>query len=218
MIKAEHKKWARILYDFYITRLLKKNFNRFLLTNNFPQVDSRSTLIITPNHFSWWDGFFVDYYTGKFLDRKIFLLMLEEQLKRFWFFSKVGAYSINPDNPKSIWETLTYSSNILSNTRNFVVFYPQGRIEPYDKRPPDLKPGLVKLIESIKSKTEIVPLAFKIIYSNNKKPDVIVRAGEKLIIDNGIIEFEMFSSAFLKTLNELDEYSLTGDEKDIFKK
>lgn len=217
MIKAEHKKWARILYDIYITRLLKKNFNRFLLTNDFPMIDPGSALIITPNHFSWWDGFFIDYFTRKFLKRNIFLLMLEEQLKHFWFFKKVGAYSINPESPKSIAETFNYTIEVLDSHENFVVYYPQGKIEAYDKRPPELKPGIMSIVKQVQVRTEIITVVFKIVYADKKTPDVLVRTGKKLLCSSEL-KFEEIKSSFENTLNELDEYSITGTERDLFLK
>ena len=216
MIKAEHKKWARVVYDIYITRLLKRNFNRFLMTNEFPLVDKQSALIITPNHFSWWDGFFISFFTDKKITRKIHLLMLEEQLKQYWFFKKVGAYSINTNSPKSIIETINYTAGILNDKNNFVVYYPQGKIENYDKRPPGIKEGIIKVVDRIKIPTEILPVILKIVYSTNKQPDIHVRAGNKITINPGEKFYNRFKENFSETLIELDNYALTGDERDLF--
>lgn len=216
MIQAEHKKWARLLYDFYITRLLKRNFNRFLLTNEFPSVDSNSALIITPNHFSWWDGFFIAYYSNKMTSRKIHLLMLEEQLRRYWFFSKIGAYSININNPKSTIESINYTADLLSDKNNFVVYYPQGKIEDYNKRPTSIKEGIIKVVDRVIITTVILPVVFKISYSTYKLPDILVRAGKIFTINPGDDFFSRYKENFSETLSELDQYSLTGNERDLF--
>jgi len=167
MIKADHKYWARVLYDFYIKRQFKSNFQNFYLTNDFPIIPKEDGLIVTPNHFSWWDGFFIDYTLNHFLNRKIFILMLEEQLERYWFFQKIGAFSINQKNPISIARTFQYISRIISNPLNYLVFYPQGDIETYDKRPLTVKEGLKVLSAKINFIVKIVPAAFKINYGNN---------------------------------------------------
>jgi 1-acyl-sn-glycerol-3-phosphate acyltransferase len=114
MIKADHKYWARALFNSYIKRLLKKHFNSFLLTNNLPDINNHK-LIITPNHFSWWDGFFIDFVNEKLIKRKLHILMLEDQLKRYWFFRKLGAYGFNPSNPKSIIEAVNYTKDVLND-------------------------------------------------------------------------------------------------------
>jgi 1-acyl-sn-glycerol-3-phosphate acyltransferase len=205
MIKADHKYWARLLYDFYIKRLLKSNFQNFYIVNEIPAIPESEGLIVTPNHFSWWDGFFIDYTVKCFSERKIFLLMLEEQLKRYWFFKKVGAFSINQKNPKSISETFHYMSDIVSSPQNYLAFYPQGEIEAYDKRPLTIKEGLKILARKLKTSANILPAAFKINYSDNKKPDVFIRFG-KMISSNEIKdEYELFIDAFNSNITLLDK-------------
>ena len=102
MIQASHKKWARRIFNPYCDSLLKRNFSQFLRVNTFPRLSPDLPLIITPNHISWWDGFFIDYLTRKFLNRKGYIMMLEEQLSKYWFFQKIGAFSIDPSNAKRI--------------------------------------------------------------------------------------------------------------------
>ncbi|RPI75925.1 MAG: hypothetical protein EHM47_01220 [Ignavibacteriales bacterium] len=204
MIKAEHKKWAQLIYDFYISRLLKKNFNSFYLLNEFPPIPKNSGLIITPNHFSWWDGFLIDFVGKKYLDRKFYLLMLEEQLEKYWFFRKIGAFSIKLDNPVSIAATLLYSREIVSKTENYLVIYPQGELEPYEKRPPKIKEGLKSILKKLPLETFVLPFAFKLRFGNEMKPDIIARAGN--LIDSKLIvnDYSIFTKAFENTLFELD--------------
>ncbi|QQS36417.1 MAG: lysophospholipid acyltransferase family protein [Ignavibacteriales bacterium] len=216
MIKADHKKWARFIFDIYITRELKNKFNRFILVNEFPEIEPGSSLLILPNHFSWWDGFFIDYYTKHFIKRKIHLLMLEEQLKRYWFFKKVGAYSINPDNAKSTFESLQYTAEVLNDLDNFVVYYPQGKIEQYEKRPPLFKPGVLKVLENSKLKTNVLPVGFKISYSENKLPDVFVRSGKMISVAPRENSFELIRTEFTNNLSLLDEFSPGEKSIDLF--
>lgn len=211
MIKAEHKKWARLLYGFYIKRLLKANFQNFYLLNEFPAIPKNEGLIVTPNHFSWWDGFFIDFTLQKYLDRKIFILMLEEQLRRYWFFQKIGAFSINQKNPKSISKTFQYMVDIVCNSRNYLVFYPQGEIEPYDKRPLKIKDGLKYLTNKLQTLVNILPIAFKIKYSNNKKPDVFVRFGKMLSSNDVKNNYDMYLDEFNLNVTLLDEATLTNN-------
>jgi len=204
MIKAEHKVWARLLFNPYINRLLRKNFSHFYLVNKFPEVDSSKGLLITPNHFSWWDGFFIDYIMRQHTQRKLCIMMLEDQLKRYWFFKKLGAYSINPNNARSITESLQYTQEILKDPAHYVVYYPQGTIEPYDKRPVSIKPGLQRIFQNSDIDAVIVPVAFKIQYGETKLPAIFARF-EK-VMDRSSLEndFEHFKNVFRKNINELD--------------
>jgi len=216
MIKAEHKKWARLLYDFYIRRLLKKNFIGFYLLNEFPIIPINAGLIIAPNHFSWWDGFFIDFVCKKYLNRKIHLLMLEEQLQRYWFFKKVGAYSIKLDDPASIAVSLLYSREIVSSPKNFLVIYPQGEIEPYDKRPPQIKEGLKSVIKNLPVETFVLPFAFKIQFGNEMKPDIFARTGDLLNSELILSDYSIFKGAFEKNLIELDNCNLQKEKMKLF--
>jgi 1-acyl-sn-glycerol-3-phosphate acyltransferase len=217
MIKADHKKWAVLLFDFYIGRLLKNNFGKFLALNELPSIESNHSLLVTPNHFSWWDGFFIDYTFKKLSKRKLHLLMLEEQLKRFWFFKKVGAYSINFSNPKSMAETISYSRMILHNPNNFVVVYPQGEIRPYEERPVKMKEGIRSIVKDTRNKTFVLPAAFKIIYGKDKNPDVHLRFGEMISSEIVRENFSFYSDKFNENLHLLDQSDNTAEGKNLFK-
>ena len=205
MIKAEHKNWARLVFNPYIKRLLKKNFNNFYLTSEAPKIEKNKSILITPNHISWWDGFFIDFAVRNIFHKNIFLMMLEEQLKRFWFFSKLGAYSINPGNVKSVLETVNYTSLLLEKPGNFLVVYPQGEIEAYEKKPLTLKKGLNLIIKKSKKDFIILPTAFKIQYYNEKNPSVLFSFGNML--DSKEIEnnFAAFENTFYKNLDDLSQ-------------
>ena len=205
MIKAEHKNWARLVFNPYLIRLLKKNFNNFYLTNEAPKIEKNKSILITPNHISWWDGFFIDFAVRNIFHKNIFLMMLEEQLKRFWFFSKLGAYSINPGNVKSVLETVNYTSLLLEKPGNFLVVYPQGEIEAYEKKPLTLKKGLNLIIKKSKKDFIILPAAFKIQYYNEKNPSVLFSFGNML--DSKEIEnnFAAFENTFYKNLDDLTQ-------------
>lgn len=203
MIKARDNYWARVLFDFYIEKLLRKNFSHFYLLNKFPVLNSNDSIILTPNHFSWWDGFFLDWILKHETKYKIKLMMLHEQLKRYWFFKYVGAYSINPGNPASIKDAIKYTCSLLNEERNGIIIYPQGNIEPYEKRPLQLKGGL-KLILKSKDNTVIIPVGFKIHYTEEKYPSIICRFGEPISAQVVINDFPLFTETFLKNLNLLD--------------
>ena len=88
--------------------------------------DNRSILLIQ-NHFSWWDGFFAWFINKNLLKKKFHLLMLEKELSKRKFFSRVGAYSIRK-NSKEILQSIEFTSKILENHGNVVVVFPQGKL------------------------------------------------------------------------------------------
>ncbi len=203
MIKAGHKLWARLLLDIYLDYIFKRSFSNFYLVNLPPEIPGDKSLVITPNHISWWDGFFIDRLSKHTLDKKLHLMMLESSLEKFWFFSKVGAFSINPDNIASVVQTFKYTRDLLQDNNNMVITYPQGEIEPFEKRPLSLKGGIVNLLKPLGSKTLIMPVGFKIEYYDKRKPAVYSRFGSLLETETIIGNMGLYEEEFIKNLDLL---------------
>ncbi|MCU0332925.1 MAG: lysophospholipid acyltransferase family protein [Ignavibacteriaceae bacterium] len=184
---------------------MRKNFSNFFLVNLPPELPKNKSVIITPNHMSWWDGFFLHQVNIKSIKKNLYFMMLRKQLDRFWFFKYLGAYSIQPDNPKSISETIRYTKKILVNHKNAVAFYPQGEIEPYDKRPINLKGGLQLFLRDVKNECVVLPIAFKIQYYNEKYPAIIFRSGGIISANEILNDFNVLESEFVANLDALNE-------------
>lgn len=143
--------------------------------------------------------------------------MLEEQLKKYSFFKKLGAFSINQQNPKSIAETLNYASSLV-NSESYLVTYPQGEIESYERRPLKVKEGLKKIIEKAKSDTDVLPVVFKIHHSNQRKPNIYCMFGTPIPGERVIDSFNDFSQSFNELILKLDNDFLTSSKKSLFNK
>jgi 1-acyl-sn-glycerol-3-phosphate acyltransferase len=213
LIKANHKKWALFVFDVYLKRLLKKSFSDFRLINELPQFDKTINLIITANHFSWWDGFFVYWFNKHFINKKLFVLMLEQQLLRYRFFKKLGCYSINLKNAYSTITSLRYTLDVISDSNNIVAIYPQGEIQPYEQRPIIVKDGISFLSNKTKKDFFILPIAFKIHYSNERLPCVYIRCGKLLNSHEVSSNPNLFTDEFTKNVSLLDVEFLSSSFK-----
>lgn len=219
IIEAKRNSAALFLFDLYVGKLLRKNFSHFFLTNLPPALPNDKSLIITPNHFSWWDGFFIQQLNKKITKRKLYFIMLQEQLERYWFFKHIGAYSINQKNPKSVSETINYTNKILRHPDNAVAFYPQGEIEPFDKRPINLKRGLQLFLKDTKDNCIVLPVAFKIQHYKEKYPAIVFRSGGVISASDIVNDFTFFESAFNRNLDELNESAFSKNfVNDLFKR
>jgi len=175
MIKAQHKVWAKLVFHPYLIRLIRKHFFCLYLIEEFQPVDTNVPILLMPNHSTWWDGFFVyvlNYLTYK---RPLYVMMLEEQLSKYPFFSKVGAYSIQPGQRASVLETMKYSLDILQNVKNpapLVCLFPQGEMMPASARPIKFRRGFEWLIKH--ANTDIMPvlLAMRVEYLEQQQPEV----------------------------------------------
>lgn len=200
-----------MIFNPYLSVLLKRNFGHFYVLNDLPFEKMKGKkLMVTPNHFSWWDGFFIDYMNRKLLRRKFYILMLEEQLIKYRFFRYLGAFSINPGNAKSTMLTARYTASVLSHKENMVVFYPQGKIEDYAKRPVELKPGLKLFLNNAGADTSVLIVSFSIRYNENRKPDIAARFGCIFNAGDLMEDFGKYYDAFNESISCLDSDSPGG--------
>ncbi|MBS3999977.1 MAG: lysophospholipid acyltransferase family protein [Desulfobulbaceae bacterium] len=217
MIQAEHKKWAHFVFKPYIMRLLKRDFHSIHLIGDIPQIDSEQQIILTPNHSTWWDGFFVYLLNEKFFQRTFYIMILEEQLAKYSFFSKLGGFSIKHNSPKKIIESLRYCSELLEGNKPVIVtIFPQGELLPSFIRPISSNPGIAKLIGMVNRKTVVLPLAIRIEYLNEEKPQLFFKFGKATdIIQNEknlgeLIENELDFIGNSILSNEFGKVILTG--------
>ena len=189
MIQANHTKWAEFVFSSYITRLLNKNFHSFHLMGEPPNIDQNRPVLLAPNHSSWWDGFFVYLLNKKLLHRKIFLMMLEEQLRKYKFFAKVGAYSIDPNSRNKIIESLRYTLSVLQNEQDsnhpqLICIFPQGELQAFHKRPLEFKGGIEWLISKYKREVQILLLAMRIEFLEEQFPHVFFMFDKTIKVDH----------------------------------
>ena len=211
MIKADHKRWAELIFNPYLKRLLKKSFFDFRVINELPEIDKTKSLLITPNHFSWWDGFFIYWLNKKILNRKLYVMMLEEQLSRYWFFQKLGCYSIDLNDNRKMVSSLRYTVHLLSAPYNIVTIYPQGEIQPYEQKPIQLRNGIDFLSKKSENDFQILPVAFKIHHTNQKLPIIYARFGKLLSKKKIELAPQIFNEEFIKNLDLINsEYSTTN--------
>lgn len=84
MIKASHNPIVVSFFDWYLQKILKKDFHQIRYDKNF-EFDKNKSILFIGNHFSWWDGFFT-YYLKMHLFKKDFnVMMLEEELKKEFY-------------------------------------------------------------------------------------------------------------------------------------
>jgi 1-acyl-sn-glycerol-3-phosphate acyltransferase len=151
-----------------------------------PDIQQEFPLLLLPNHSTWWDGFFVFLLNKKFYNRRLYLMMLEEQLHQFSFFSKVGAYSIEPSSLSGVKESLRYTMNILKQETGsdvLICIFPQGILSPWHKRPLEFKRGVETILAGYGEKVNIIPLGVKAIFLNEQHPQIFFKFGQCDVID-----------------------------------
>jgi len=171
IIKARHHWFVYPFFQYYTLWLMKKHFNRISIHGSFS--DKGLPILLLANHFSWWDGFFAVFLNYKILHRKFHVMMLEEQLKKYWFFSLSGAFSVKK-HARSIMDTIDYANELLTANRNMVVVYPQGRIRSVYETQLHFEKGVARIIYNSKNNIQVLFMASLVDYLSHKKPDITI--------------------------------------------
>ncbi len=219
MIRSARTTWAKAVFVPVIEGLLRTRFSHFYLADPLPAVDPSSPLLLTPNHFSWWDGFFFYHllrHSG-LRSRKPELMMLESQLKKHWYFKHLGAFSIAPGN-RSALESVGYASERLRDRTNVVVVYPQGELRSYAERPVALRRGVARILRGADPDATVLPVFFKVEYWDRMKPEVWCGFGAPWRGADAAEDFAAFEAAFNRGIAGFDaRVGLRKSVADLFK-
>lgn len=124
------------LYNTYW--LLKRSFSSIYIKGSFSKRDTSALILV--NHSSWWDGLVTFFLTQTACHLESYAMMSEAGIKDFPFFRRIGAFSVDVTKPRSVIETLSYSTDLLIN-KKAVWMFPQGSEQPLEKRPLHFQPG-----------------------------------------------------------------------------
>lgn len=180
MLKANKSAWFERAFTVYNRHLLKRRFNSFRVSglNYLERSDAeRLPLIVYANHSSWWDGLVFLEILRRF-DFENYVMMEEKQLRKLFFFRRLGAFSVVRENPRQAIRSINYAANLLSEKYNrTLLIFPQGEILPNDARPLRFYQGLARIIEKVQV-CRLVPAALRLEFAGNYKPEIYAKIGE----------------------------------------
>lgn len=104
-------------------------------------------------------------------------------MKEYGFFSRIGAFSINLNNPKSAIRSLRYAIESMKRRRSCLFIYPEGKIVPVTGRTSEFMRGLGWMYQQMQD-TDFVPIAIHIDQTKNSKPDLHISVGESVKLYN----------------------------------
>ncbi len=184
MIPARHSKIAKALFHRYIMHAMKKQFHSLHLLGSEPEWPLDQPLLILPNHSSWWDGFFIHVLNEKLWQRRPYVMMLERELSKHRFFSRLGAFSIDPDTVGGVRRSLRYVREMLHTAGPpwpMICVFAQGELLPWHIRPLGYKPGVRWLLANTSTPVCVVQLGIRLEFLLQQKPQVFFEFSEPLI-------------------------------------
>jgi len=168
ILKAKHNFLIYPFFKRYSVWIMKKHFGVIQVLGQFQ--DKKLPVLLISNHISWWDGFWSMYLNVEVFKRKFHFMMLEDQLRRFWFFNYTGGFSINKKS-KSVLESLDYTSELLSDSNNMVLIFPQGEITTMHQQNINFENGMVRVLKN-KENYQVIFQVNLVDYFSSKKPGI----------------------------------------------
>ncbi len=136
-----------------------------------------------------------------------YLMMEEAQLRRYFFFSWIGCFSVDRQNMRSAMQSLHYAAKLLKvRPGRMVGIFPQGEIFPNDRRPLVFYHGAAYLAR-LAAPVLLYPLAIRIEYLAEQRPALFVSLGEPILVTAK----ETKEPAFQKTYTKQMEAALTAE-------
>lgn len=218
MIPAKKNKLIGKLFSIYHDRLLKKHFYEIHLLGeeNYKGIDPALPTILYANHSNWWDGFISYYLTTKYFRADDYLMMDIRQMKKYRFFKYVGVFSVDRTNPREGVESINYASELIKDSARHLWIYPQGIMQPQDKRPLVFYSGISHIAEKL-GRVNLLPVCFRYEFMMEQRPEVFIKIGQPDII-SGSVEKELtqyLQNKFTILLDELKD-KVTGGNTEGF--
>ncbi len=193
IIKAKHHFFIYPFFKYYTLRIIKRNFHAVKINGRYEDKDL--PVLVVANHISWWDGFWLMYVNLKLLHRRFHFMMLEDQLRKHWYFNYSGGYSIRKKS-RGIIESLRYSAELLQSPRNMVLMFPQGEFRSLYEQKAHFNKGIERILHYCKNNIQIIFVANLVDYFSHQKPVLFINIDEYQGESKKIKDIEMSYNDF----------------------
>lgn len=167
MIRARHTFAGRLVSELYAGPLLGRAFQPVRFIGD--AADDGLPILVLANHFSWWDGF-IQYRLNKaHFQRRLHVMMLEEQLQKHPILNRCGCFSVKKHS-RSVIESLEYCLELMRCPRNMLLIFPQGEIQSMHRNELEFQSGLDYLLKRIDGEYRILLNINLPEYGSGKKP------------------------------------------------
>ena len=128
------------------------------------------------NHFGFIDGFFAYYLCFKWLNKKqkikgLYTMSVKKQMEKNWWLKYAGSFSIDPGK-RSIDESLTYAAELLKESGNVLIYFPQGNLESCHVRNIHFMDGLYEITTRTNGNCQLIWCSNILEYFENNKPSI----------------------------------------------
>jgi len=171
MLKAKHQFIINTFFRLYTRWMVWRRFGKPSIEGN---IDEKNlSILLIANHVSWWDGFWLAWLNDNLFNRKFHFMMLESQLRKYWFFNYTGGYSVKSQSHSMI-ETLDYTCQLLNHPKNTVLMFPQGKIQSMHQQTFHFEKGIEWILKHGQHSMQLVFVCNLVDYGSQPKPSLTI--------------------------------------------
>lgn len=173
MIRADKRgplawAWAR-----YLDAKVRGAFRGVWVRGELPAPDERGLLVYC-NHVGFWDGLMA-HALSRAAGWDGYCAMEEQNLARYRFLRRAGAFSVRRGDPSSALETLRYARRLLQRPGAAVFIFPEGELRPAATDLGPLERGVEVLARA--SGARCLPVALRYAFFEAERPDALLEVG-----------------------------------------
>lgn len=134
---------------------------------------------------------------------------------RYKFFQKIGAFSVDLKNSKSIISSLRYAVHSMDRPQASLFIFPEGEIVPFSTVKPRFKKGLSWIAKKCPD-ADIIPVGIYVQYSRYDKPELFIKIGDPVksrTIGSNPESIEKYEVKLQEVLITLHEDSHSGENR-----
>lgn len=163
-----------VIYPFFVRYSIRQTARKFGEVRISGEFDDRGLpVLLVSNHISWWDGFWAVVLNEKIIRRKFHFMMLEDQLRKHWYFRHCGGFSVRR-NSRGLLESLEYASSLLQNPQNLVLLFPQGEIQSMHTHEFRFEKGIERILEGKEGEVHLLFSVNMLDYLSQSLPGLFI--------------------------------------------
>jgi len=208
VIPAKYSVNFNRLFAIYSAFLFRRRFDSIYIDGTF-RPGSLDRTVWYMNHHTWWDALIPSFLNSKIFHQRMWAIMDEKQLRKYPFFRKLGAFSVDRLHPRSALNALEYAVDALQQDHSSLFIFPQGKIEPEYLAQIKFETGLAWLYRSLPN-VDFVPIVTTMNSRYSEKPRLFVSIGTPMRSNETdrkklSIQFEQSTTNLLNHIREIAE-------------
>jgi len=147
--------------------------------------EAKLPLIFCATHSGWWDGHIAYILNRRVFRRDAYLMMEEQHLARYPFFTWVGVFGVARDDPRRALQSVRYITEILSTGSNRALWvFPQGAMAHPEARPITIFGGAANIARRL-GRCALLPVALRYDFLLEQAPHAFAYVGSPILVGGG---------------------------------